>query len=109
MTDKISEFRRINEPRVQRALEQIRHIEKSAKSMRIHELDVQSLMAPIRDEYQRINEDTEEFLQEERRGQPMLERTPPIAREMEALAELSTQQLVDRMIACGAELARRRQ
>ncbi len=37
--------------------------------------------------------------------------TAPVAREtaLGNLAELSTQQLVDRMIACGAELAKRRQ
>lgn len=40
---------------------------------------------------------------------PPVEATPPVAREMSALGDLSTQQLVDRMIACGAELANRRQ
>lgn len=34
---------------------------------------------------------------------------PPVEREMTALTHLTTQQLVDRMIACGAILASRRQ
>lgn len=110
MTDKLSEFRRINEPRVQRALEQMRHITKSAASMKIHDLDIQALMKPIRDEYQRINADVEEYLQEEATGHlSTMDATPPVAREMEQLTDLTTQQLVDRMIACGAALAARRQ
>lgn len=47
MTDKTAEFRRINEPRVQRALEQIGHIEKSAKAMRVDPADLRALMVPL--------------------------------------------------------------
>ena len=49
MTDKLSEFRRINEPRVRRALEQIGFVEKSASSMKIPHADVAVLLAPIFD------------------------------------------------------------
>ena len=48
MTDKIADFRRINEPRVDRALAQIGHIETSAASMRIDPAEFQQLIEPIR-------------------------------------------------------------
>lgn len=44
---KKAEFVRINTPRIERAVAQLRHIEKSAKSIRVHELDVAELFVPV--------------------------------------------------------------
>lgn len=120
MTDKISEFRRINEPRAMRMLEQLGHINKSAASMKVPGAEVRMMMTPVFAALDKLK-DKPLVAEEQTIGRPIkeqlaelreierLDRTPPIAREMETLADLSTQQLVDRMIACGAELARRRQ
>ena len=48
MTDKATEFHRINEPRIERAIEQMRFIERSAKSMRCSDL-LAPIVQPIRE------------------------------------------------------------
>ena len=108
--DKIEKFRRINTPRVERALEQIALVEKSAASMRIpeavatllaeHGLRLASAPAPAPAQAPASAPAAPE--------PAVIEATPPVAKEMARLVDLSTMQLVDRMIACGAELARRR-
>lgn len=108
MSDKIADFERINGPRVQRALDQLTFIEKSALSMKIDPEAFQKLIEPVR---HRVRQDKEpvRFADQNPNPQQLPKATPPVAREIEQLSHLSTQQLVDRMIACGAELATRRQ
>lgn len=121
MTDKISEFRRINEPRAQRAVEQLNHIAKSAASMKMHEIDVAKLLEPVTAKLAELrDQDAVDIIEGTApRNVPASADwmdgpgtgpapTPPVAREMEQLENLTTQQLVDRMIACGAILAERR-
>lgn len=123
---KLDDFKRVNEPRVARALEQIAHIEKSAASNRVDDNDLRRLLLPLDDkiaelfgepEGEALPAKVEDYVavagparNELLDDLPMkeVEATPPVAREMEALDTLTTQQLVDRMIACGAELASRR-
>jgi hypothetical protein len=54
MTNKIAEFRRINEPRARRALDQIGHIDKSARSMGVVK-DMVAILRPIHDRLQEID------------------------------------------------------
>jgi len=109
MSDKSSEFLRINEPRVRRALEQISHIEKSALSMRVSPQDVQELMQPVFSKTRGCGSSPSKNTAE---GDPPAgrfeEATLPVAREMSRLNDMTTQQVVDIMIACGATLAKRR-
>ena len=138
MSDKTKELNRINDPRVRRILDQLTFIEKSAGSLRAHELDVVTLLKPVATKLAQMQdadavafEATGELAPAQilprewmslpdapRRGEENdgelapasveVAATPPVAREMGDLQELSTQQLVDRMIACGALLAERR-
>lgn len=114
--DKEAEFRRINGPRVQRAVDQIALVEKSATSMRISDEELETILLPVDNQLADILGDKSEETPGPDEEQPAigqdpapLEATQPVAREMARLSDLSTQQLVDRMIACGAELAKRRQ
>ena len=124
MTDKITHFRRINEPRAMRVLEQLGHIEKSAASMRIEAAEVGMMLTPVIATIKRMRRaDAEEqkvwgqpgptpgldaTLKANEQVRELTGITQPIARETESLDALSTQQLIDRMIACGAILASRR-
>lgn len=47
MTDKISTFRRVNEPRAARMLETLQMIEKSANSARIDQDEVRMMLTPV--------------------------------------------------------------
>lgn len=109
MSDKTKELNRINEPRVRRILDQLTFIEKSAASLRTHELDMARLLAPV---HARLAELLDDDAIAEVAPAPIapveVAATPPVAREMGDLQDLTTQQLVDRMIACGAMLAERR-
>lgn len=119
MTDKISEFRRINEPRAMRMVEQLNLIKKSAASMRIADDEVRMMMSPV---FKAVDDMRPAIAKAFERPAPAQIRSlapmggnfeepfasAPVAKEMGALADLTTQQLVDRMIACGAELANRR-
>lgn len=110
----MTEFERINQPRVDRALHQIELVRKSAKSTRASEGDLRALVTPIKTQLAPLLGIEPlvavDMAQLERKvlGNPQLA-TPPVAKEMTAMADWSTQQLIDRMIACGAELAKRRQ
>ncbi len=124
MSDKTQELNRINEPRVRRVLDQLTFIEKSAASLRAPELDVATLLKPVATKLAQLYEGAVEAapapvatplgaapidtpsVATPLGAAPIA--TPPVAREMEDLQELTTQQLVDRMIACGALLAERR-
>jgi hypothetical protein len=109
---KIDEFNRINGPRVQRARDQLGHIQKSAASMRIDDAAVWKLLEPLRDRIAAMEWGDTEIAESEAELRPRMPQAEdvaaPVACEIETLASLSTQQLVDRMIACGAELAVRR-
>ena len=113
MTDKLQEFRRINEPRAQRAVAQLNHIERSANSMAIREIDVAKLLEPVAAKLAKLRDQhvvdiIEGPMITATEVEERIAATPPVAREMEQLENLTTQQLVDRMIACGAILAERR-
>lgn len=119
MTNKLSEFRRINAPRIQRALDQIGHIEKSAASMRISDADLAELVKPLFDKAASITNSTPsstpndnppaQAASDTHENAVFPPATTPVAREIaKSLESLCTQQLVDRMIACGAVLAARR-
>ena len=111
MSDKTKELNRINDPRVRRILDQLTFIEKSAASLRAHELDVVALLKPVATKLAQMQDaDAVAFEATGELAPAPVEvaATPPVAREMGDLQELSTQQLVDRMIACGALLAERR-
>ena len=114
MTDKISEFFRINEPRVQRALDQLGHIEKSAASMRIPQGRVAAVVAPVRARVLIMQGEVGD-LRETAPAAPAAPAATPseisesVQREIDRLETLSTTQLINRMIACGELLARRRQ
>lgn len=105
----MDDFQRINEPRTNRMLEQLGHIQKSAASTKTEQTKVNKLLTPVFEALDRLrateNREPERF--EERPPPP--QPTRPVAKEMTPLKDVATQQLVDRMIACGAELARRRQ
>lgn len=127
------ELHRINDPRVEKIVKMIAVIEKSAKSLRVSEPEIRDLIQPVADALAAHGmgpTGQQAFrLKQERTPDggsvlvtPPVARTgasqaapveevkasPAVAREMGALADLSTQQLVDRMIAIGAELAARR-
>ncbi len=96
MPDKRADFVRINQPRFEDILKRLTLIDRSARSM-----GVVKTMQPYLDQI-------EERLQELRPAAPKPVATKPVANEAEQLESLSTTQLVDRMIACGAILAARR-
>lgn len=96
----MTEFERINSPRVDKILAMLATIGKSAKSNKVSEEELESLLSPLTT---KLNPK-----QETQETKVVTTPTPHIAKELEALGSLSTQQLVDRMIACGAELASRR-
>jgi len=104
---KTDEFRRINDPRVNAAIEKLKLIEKSAQSMRIDAKDIADLLAPLIAEAEGMSGDpvpTPPEVDDMR----LIEPTRPVKAEMPSLEGLSTQQLVDRMIAIGAILSNRR-
>ena len=93
-------FYRVNEPRADKIIKIIQMIEKSAAAYRVPhaaEKMKRDIVAIIANSF---------ASQQAPSSRPPA--TPPIVREVEELKDLSTQQLVDRMIACGAELAGRR-
>ena len=93
-------FYRVNAPRADKIIKIIEMIEKSAASYRVPhaaEKMKRAIAAMIANS---------PATQQAPSSRPPA--TPPIAREVTELKDLSTQQLVDRMIACGAELAGRR-
>jgi len=102
MTDKTKEFQRINGPRVEKIHRMLDTIEKSSRSLRVDPTD---LLQTLRD---RLTGD-----EHDNGGSPpdvpnRPVATQPVEREALPLKNLSTQQLVDRMIACGFELGKRR-
>ena len=129
MTNKIAELHRINDPRVEKIVKMLDVIQKSGKSLRVHELDMVQLLTPVTHKLDEVlDRDAVAF---EKTGElapePPLPDTPiarqselhrraeeraftkPIAREALRLENMDTQQLVDVMIAAGALLAERRQ
>lgn len=108
MSDKTQELNRINEPRVRRILDQLTFIEKSAASLRAPELDVATLLKPVAAKLAQLQDADAVAFEATGELTPAPVATPPVAREMGDLQDLTTQQLVDRMIACGAMLAERR-
>ena len=112
MSDKVNEFHRINDPRAKRAMDQIELIEKSAASMRLPEERaklLQRIANYLTPSQGPMPTPAHAPHGREVMGGKHVEATPRVAKEMSAMANLSTQQLIDRMIACGAELAKRRQ
>lgn len=103
----MTDFTRINGPRVEKIKHMIGTIEKSAASQKVSFDERRELLSPI------IEHVTLHYVRPEQRRaesaapspQPT---TPPVAKEVCNLEELSTTQLIDRMIACGEKLARRR-
>ena len=95
----MSEFERINRPRVEKIHKMLDTIEKSARSLKA---DPDELLETVRERLTG-GEDVPG-------GNPpeVPKASPAIQKEGVALANLSTQQLVDRMIACGFELGTRR-
>lgn len=109
MTDKITEFRRINEPRAMRMLEQLGHIQKSAASMKIDASEVGMMLAPVRKAMNLPGVTGRPV--EPARETPVateIKATPPVSQAGVPYADLPTTQLVDKMIAIGAILAERR-
>lgn len=50
----VEEFKRINQPRVEKILAMLKTIETSAKSNKAHEIDIAKLLEPISDELTRL-------------------------------------------------------
>ena len=104
-----------NRGRAEKIVGILEHMEKSARSNRTKPEAVAALLGPVFDQFGSMGIASavvaaELPLAETRSADPEpVPATPPVAREMTALTDLTTQQLVDRMIACGAELAGRRQ
>jgi len=108
MTDhKTENFKRINDPRVEKIVKMIDVIAKSAASMRIHELDVARMFQPVTDKIRETVDEDAVAMTQPAPSKPVAA-SPFVAREIEVLEHLTTQQLVDRMIAAGAILADRR-
>jgi len=114
VTDKIAEFRRINEPRVEKILASLGHIEKSAASMRIDPETFRALIEPIRRHVRGGHEGPRErahgsSIKVEVQHEPTeIKATPHVSQAGVPYADLPTTQLVDKMIAIGAILAERR-
>lgn len=113
MADKITDFRRINEPRALRMLEQLGHIQKSAASMKVPQTEVNQMLAPVFAALEKLRgrplgASNQQVRDADRPKPQMIEATIPVSNEIAHLEGLSTQQLIDRMIACGAVLATRR-
>lgn len=114
---KLDDFQRINRPRAERAIHQLDLIEASAKSMRIHELDIARLLSDVHATLARIDcQDAREAI-----GAPVSVSKPdpapeapheaqsaPVALYKDRLGDLPNQNLIDMMIACGAILQDRR-
>lgn len=100
-------FYRVNEPRADKIIKIIQMIEKSAAAYRVPhaaEKMKRDIVAIIANSS--ASQQAPSASQQAPSSRPPA--TPPIVREVKELKDLSTQQLVDRMIACGAELAGRR-
>ena len=106
--NKEQEFTRINAPRVARAVAQVNHIEKSAKSMKIPTAIVAGILSSLQEEMSKFAGVVIPHTTAPDESDSRPTTTPPVLKELTLLKDLSTQQLVDRMIACGAELAGRR-
>lgn len=95
----LTEFERINKPRVDKVLKMLVTIEKSRKSTKTSLEEWSKLLHPVPTKFKPP---------ETNQPKTDITATSPVKREMENLEKLSTTQLVDRMIACGAVLAERR-
>jgi len=108
MPDKLAEFRRINEPRVDKILASLGHIEKSATSMRIDEHEVKLLLHPVRIRVDYLRGFAAEQLTPAQPEPTEIKATAPVSQAGVPYADLPTTQLIDKMIAIGAILAERR-
>ena len=110
--DKASEFRRINEPRAMRMLEQLNHIEKSAKSMRIDEAEARGMLTPVRTSLGATAPVQAATPPVGAMPQPgpvaAAEPAPQVAYKRERIEALPTTDLIDLIAACGIEIASRR-
>lgn len=123
MTTKEEKFARINAPRIARAVHQMELVLASAKSMRVHEIDVAKLAKPLDAPYKDLRDPLAVEILAEPNGdltpagekvaeavtENLQEAAPAISRAGVPYEDLPTTQLIDKMIALGAILATRRQ
>ena len=99
----LSDFTRVNGPRVEKVLHIIGMIEKSAVSYRVTPGEFQGLIDPIRQKVR--GPEPEKKALESHAGADV---TPYIKKEMADMSDLSTQQLLDRLLAAAEVITRRR-
>ena len=118
---KAQKFERVAKPRIEnaeKALSLLQNliaadyqstVERREEIVQDIERDIQELRRVWKLQAADVDEALQDKIHREAAPQAAVQMTDRIAKEAGVLSDLSTQQLVDRMIACGAELARRRQ